>query len=150
MNHRFTVEPMMLYLTSPGIMFLEQDEVFNPFKEQVDAIDPRVIILDCLSGFYGGDENDGAQISGIIRKISQLQNDFTRSVVVIHHSNKNLMATGIDKSRGHSKLVGWVDTIIHMVNQPNSKQLQFGKVRHANAETHSINIAFENVLWRRI
>lgn len=150
MKRRFVVEDQMLFLHSPGEMFLEEDDIFAPFEESVNAISPGVIILDCLSGFYGKSINDDEAISGLKRKMTLLRSNYERSLIIVHHDNKSPLAFGVDKASGSFKLAAWADTDIHMVTQPTCKQLQFDKVRHANAQIHSINIAFENILWRRV
>lgn len=149
MSEVFTVEPQMLYQSSPSIFFLDEGRNFDVFTEMVDRIQPTVVILDCFSGCFGGDENSSAAMGLFIRNLSDLKGD-VRSIVIVHHSNKNLMAgAGIDRARGHTKLVGWVDSVVQLVSQPDGKQLQFGKVRHAPYQIHSMNIDFQDNTWSR-
>ena len=148
MSTSYQLEPQKLYVTSPSFMPLEEPAVFNAFKAEVDAVNPDVIILDCLSGCFGGDENSSEQMSNLIRSFGELKGE-TRGVIIVHHSNKNLMVVNpMDKARGHSKLVGYVDSIVYVVSQPTGKQLQFGKTRLCPFEVHSRNITFDNYVWR--
>lgn len=147
MSQNFALEPMMFYVTSPSIMFLEEPAVFDRFKEAVESVAPQVIVLDCLSACFGGDENSSQEMSRLMRNLSELRGE-ERSMVIVHHSNKNYQnPSPIDRSRGHSKLPGWVDSILYFVDQPTCKQLQFSKVRHAPFLIHSKNIHFEGYLW---
>ena len=149
MSRHFAVPPQMYYEASPSITYLDDRATFERFAEDVRPIAPNVIILDCLSGCYGGDENSSEDMSKFIRNISELKEEHQAAVVVIHHSNKNILAvSSMDRARGHTKLTGWVDTILYMVKQPSSTQIQFGKTRHSRHELRNINIVFENYLWR--
>lgn len=147
MSRNFGLEPQMLWEASPSVMFLEEPHVFNNFRETVESISPDVIILDCMSGCFGGDENSPRDISEFMRNMSSLIGT-TRGMILVHHSNKDYNNPSVtDRARGHTKLVGWVDSILHMVNQPNFKQLQFGKTRHAPFLMRSKNLHFESYLW---
>jgi len=146
-GRNFGVENLMLFEGSPSVLFLDEREVFEQFLEDVNNIDPQVIMLDCLSGCFSRDENDPKDMSSFIRNMEELKGE-NRSLVIVHHSNKNPLFTDpMDKVRGHTKLTAWVDTVLYMVRQPTATQLQFGKVRHATSELHSLNLDFENYLW---
>lgn len=147
MNPHFSLEPQMLYEYSPSILYLDEANNFANFKERVDELEPEVLILDCLSGCFGGDENSSREMAGFIWNMEELKSN-GRSIILVHHSNKNLLAVDpMDKARGHSKLVGWVDTVLMLVNQPSGKQLQFGKTRHAPFQLRSMNIVFDEYNW---
>lgn len=148
MSRQFTLEPDKLYECSPSYIFLDEPGVFEVFKNQVDTVNPDVVILDCLSGCFGGDENSSREMSGFIRSVVELKGE-RRGIVLIHHSNKNLLvADPMDKARGHSKLVGFVDSILFLVRQPTCKQLQFGKTRLCPFVIQAKNIVFEDYVWR--
>lgn len=147
MSQHFALEEQMFIQASPSIMYLEQEENFREFQAAIEEAQPEVIILDCLSGCFGGDENNGREVSDFIAKMTELRGN-NRSLVIIHHSNKNPLAQATDKARGHTKLTGWVDSILYVVNQPSCKQIQFSKTRHATRTIHSMNVVFENYLWR--
>jgi putative DNA primase/helicase len=144
---RFQLQPGMLYEASPGYMSLERDEVFNPFAAAMVALAPQVIILDCLAACFSGDENSSQDMASFINKMEILKANTGASLVIVHHDNKNLLSTGVNKARGHSRLTGWVDTLTYMVEQPTGIQLQF-KARQATRELHNINVVFEEHLWR--
>lgn len=143
----FHVQNQMFYETSPMLMYLDDDQNFNEFKAGVRELAPRVIVLDCLAACYGGDENDGEQMARWIEKISQLKQENEASIVIVHHTNKNLLSnSSVDRARGHSRLTGWVDTLCYMVQQPLGIQLQF-KARQATREVPNSNIRFDNFMW---
>jgi RecA-family ATPase len=147
MARNFSVEMGMLIEMSPSYYYLDEGDHFANFKETVEALNPEVIIMDCLSGCFGGDENSPRDMGNFIRMMSELKGE-NRGIILVHHTNKNpLILSPVEKSRGHSKLTGWVDTVLFLTNQPTGKQLQFGKTRHSTSELHSMNLTFENYLW---
>ena len=145
----FELQPQMFYEGTQMLMYLDEQESFNRFAAVLREVQPKVIILDCLAMCFGGDENNGEQIAGFIRNISELKAEHEASVVIVHHTNKNLLvSSSVDRARGHSRLAGWVDTLVYMAEQPSGVQLQF-KARQATREIYNLNIQFENYLWTR-
>lgn len=149
MARNFELQPQMLYETSPMLMYLDDDENYNRFMAVIRRIEPKVIILDCLAACFGGDENSGADMARLIERISVLKAECESSVILVHHTNKNLLSTSsVDRARGHSRLAGWVDTLVYMAEQPSGVQLQF-KARQSTRELSNLNVRFENYLWTR-
>jgi len=152
MGRHFQIPTGWLYEISPMLMYLDDDQNFNRFQGWVNDIQPSVIFLDCLAACFGGDENDGGDIAKFIEKINTLKQAHNSSVVLVHHTNKNLLggaASSVDRARGHSRLAGWVDTLCYMAEQPTGVQLQI-KARQATREIPHKNIQFENYLWRLV
>ena len=150
MAESFSLEDGMLYAASPSMMYLDEPYVFTRFKDEVEDLDPDVVILDCLSGCYGGDENSSSEMSQFLKNVNDLKGE-RRGIILIHHSNKNLLSLSpMDRARGHTKLTGWVDSILYVVSQGRSagKQLQFGKVRLAPFQIFSKNIMFEDYVFK--
>ncbi len=148
MEARFTLQPQMLYEYSPDNTPLENRAIFERFASDIRPIQPKVIILDCIQGCYGGDENDMEQASIWISNVREIQREHEASVIAIHHSNKNIIATSMGRARGTTRFTAWVDTVIYMAEQPSGIQLQFEKYRLSMRPTiPSLNIKFEDYLW---
>ena len=144
----FQLQNQMLYETSPMLMYIDEEENFNVFAAAIRPYHPKVIILDCLAACFGGDENNSRDIARFIEKVAILKAEHEAAVILVHHTNKNLLATSsVDRARGHSRLAGWVDTLLYLCEQPTGVQLQI-KARQATRDIHNINIVFENYLWR--
>lgn len=149
MARNFELQNQMLYEVSPTLMYLEDEENFNRFAAAIRGIQPKVIILDCLAACFGGDENNGEQMASFIEKMVALKTEHEASLVIVHHANKNqLVSSSVNKARGHSRLTGWVDTLVYMAEQPSGIQLQF-KARQATRELYNLNIEFSNYNWTR-
>jgi len=147
MARHFELQDMMLYETSPMLMYLDDDRNFQMFMDDIRPINPKVIFLDCMAACFGGDENNGESVASFIEKLSIMKTEFEASIVLIHHTNKNLLSSNsTDRARGHSRLTGWVDTLCYMAEQPNGVQLQI-KARQATRDVPNINIRFNNYLW---
>jgi len=150
MGQRFNLQPQMLFEASPSLLFLEERGTFERFAADVRPVQPKIIVLDCLSACFGGDENNSREMSGFIHNVVELKNEHEASIIIVHHSNKNPMAiSSIDRVRGHTRLPGWVDTVVYMVEQPSGTQLQFSKARQSLRILHPINVQFENYVWTR-
>lgn len=149
MAGHFELQSQMLYETSPMLMYLDEPENFNRFRAMVGELQPKVIVLDCLAACFGGDENDSRDIARFIEGVNELKTENDASVIIVHHTNKNLLpSSSVDRARGHSRLAGFVDTLVYMVEQPSGIQLQF-KARQSTRELYNLNIQFEDYLWTR-
>lgn len=148
MAQHFQMQDGFFYECSPMLMYLDEDENYNRFAAAIRPTAPKVIVLDCLQACFGGDENNGEDMARFIEKINALKTEFEASIILVHHTNKNLVSnSSVDKARGHSRLAGWVDTLIFMCEQPTGVQLQI-KARQSTREVPNINISFENYMWR--
>jgi len=149
MSGAYTLPPQMLFESSPNTLYLEIRENFNRFMEDIRPIAPEVVILDCLQGCYGSDENSTQEMSVFLGHMAELKAEFHCSLVIVHHSNKNLfVGSSMDRSRGTTKLPGWVDTVVYMVKQPSGTvQLQFSKTRQSRRELRNMNINFHDYIW---
>lgn len=149
MARHYELPAGIAYENTHPIMYLDDDETFNTFRAEIRAsgIQPNVIIMDCMSACFGGDENNGEQMAVFIEKMVQLKTEYNASLIIVHHANKNtLNPSSVSRARGHSRLTGWVDTLMYMAEQPGGVQLQI-KSRQATRELHPVNIRFANYDW---
>ena len=148
MAQHFELQDNFLFEASPMLLYLDEEENFNRFMASLGNIQPKVIILDCLAACFGGDENNGEDMARFIEKMSILKQEFDASLIIVHHTNKqDMVSSSVNRARGHSRLAGWVDTLVYLAEQPTGVQLQI-KARQASHEIHNINVIFENYLWQ--
>lgn len=139
-----------LYEDTRPLTFLDVEENYNRFAAEIRAaqIEPQVIIIDCLSACFGGDENNGEQMAAFIEKMTRLKTEHQASLIIVHHANKNVLnPSSVSRARGHSRLTGWVDTLLYMAEQPTGVQLQI-KARQATREIPNLNVQFVDHNWR--
>lgn len=149
MHRVFGLENGFLFEITSNLLYIENPENMNELIGALTPVRPNVIMLDCMSAFFGGDENNGEAMAFIISRIVALQEMFDASVLIVHHTRKSLVgASSTDVSRGHSRLTGWPDTLIYLAQQPTGLQLQV-KSRQATHEIHPVNIQFDNMVWSR-
>jgi hypothetical protein len=115
--HGVTQLPGMYFQTRPlplrdPEMIEEIQHVLHTFSEQEygggpdAALYPRLIVVDTLSQFLmGGDEN-GPDMALFVSNVRHLSQEHNTAVLVVHHTNKS----GFEE-RGHSALRGNVDVM---------------------------------------
>lgn len=147
-RHFVLPDELSFYEASPGMMPLEDESVFQKFAEDVNTVEPKVIILDCFQGFFSGNDSATEEVSPLLLNLSELKKQNKASLIIVHHANKNELANSpMARARGTTKLVGWVDSVVRLVEQPKGRQLQFEKYRMSAYELHPLNVQFEDYMW---
>lgn len=67
---------------------LEDKLGYERLKVDIAALRPSVLILDPLSSFVRGNQNDAQNMGDFIRSLVDLRNEFDLSIVIVHHSKK--------------------------------------------------------------
>src|SRR6202166_2483242 len=81
----------------------------------VQALQPRMLILDPLIRLRHVDENDASQIAGLLSYLRLLQRTFQVGVLVVHHARKDANATRPRQAlRGSSELHVWGASNLYM------------------------------------
>jgi hypothetical protein len=85
-----------------------------------------LMVVDTVArAIAGGDENDGRDMSTLIRGCDMIRAETGAAVLLIHHSGKD-SSRG---ARGHSSLRAAVDTEIEVSGQQNPRQVKVTKQR---------------------
>lgn len=147
MAQHFELSEGQMFEASPGLLYIDVDENFNMLSAAVRGVNPDVLMLDCMSGCFGGDENDSRSMAKFILNVTQLGVENEASIVLVHHSRKTPATTSFaEMARGQSRLAGWVDSLVYLAQQPGGKQLQF-MARQATRELRNVNVVFNGTLW---
>lgn len=82
----------------------------------VRALRPRLLLLDPLVRLHRLDENRAADVSGLLSHLRTLQRSFQLSVILVHHTRKNEVASGPDGQglRGSGDLWAWSDSSLFL------------------------------------
>ena len=81
----------------------------------VQALQPRLLILDPLIRLHRVDENDASQIAGLLSYLRLLQRTFQVAVLVPHHARKDANSTRPGQAlRGSSELHRLGDSNLYM------------------------------------
>jgi len=86
----------------------------------------RLVIIDTLNrAFGGGDENSSADMGAVIDNIGRLREASGGHYLIVHHSGKDLSRG----TRGHSSLLGAVDTEIEIKDNSGARVARLTKQR---------------------
>jgi hypothetical protein len=85
-------------------------------KATVEALGPRLLLLDPLVRLHRLDENRASDVSGLLSHLRSLQRTFALSVILVHHTRKNEVASGPDGQglRGSGDLWAWSDSSLFL------------------------------------
>ena len=101
-------------ITAPTLR-LDEPKDRERLTNTVQALQPRLLILDPLIRLHRVDENDASQIAGLLSYLRQLQRTFQVAVLVVHHARKDANGTRPGQAlRGSSELHGWGDSNLYM------------------------------------
>lgn len=90
----------------------------------VQALQPRLLVLDPLIRLHQLDENDAGQIAGLLSFLRQLQRQFQLAVLLVHHARKDAHDARPGQAlRGSSELHGWGDSNLYMRRKAHSLSL---------------------------
>ena len=79
-------------------------------EEEIKSFEPTLIIVDSLRSINLNTviSENSAEFANQIYRLKQLFTRYNASGILIHHSNKNLNAVGVQKARGSSAIAGAV------------------------------------------
>jgi len=99
-----------VYVGTTFAMKLDKKVGQDVLKAELDAIEPKVLILDPFYKILSGDENVAQDVEVIIDFLDEMIDAYGISVLIAHHSGKDMSRGG----RGSSVLEGWVESYIEM------------------------------------
>jgi len=120
-RHNLPEVERLFFLKGQLNMRSKVDDVAGLIKEiKTNQIKPVLIIIDTLArAFAGGNENSSEDMGAFIAMVDLLQQATDSAVLLVHHSGKD-EARG---QRGHSSLLGAVDTELELLKMPEDDSL---------------------------
>src|SRR3989442_8302411 len=101
-------------ITAPALR-LDTAADLQRLANTVQALQPRLLILDPLIRLHRVDENDASQIAALLSFLRQLQRQFQMAVLLVHHARKDSHSSRPGQAlRGSSELHGWGDSNLYM------------------------------------
>ena len=101
-------------ITAPSLR-LDTEADRQRLSLTVQALQPRLLILDPLIRLHRVDENDASQMAVLLSYLRQLQRQFQVAVLLVHHARKDAHATRPGQAlRGSSELHGWGDSNLYL------------------------------------
>jgi hypothetical protein len=102
-------------ITEPSLR-LDLDRDQGRLARTVEAIAPRMLLLDPFVRLHRINENDAGEVSGVLAFLRELQRQHDLAVVVAHHTRKNGPAgTQAGQGlRGSSDFHAWTDSALYL------------------------------------
>lgn len=83
-------------------------------RQELDRIQPNLLILDPFTRFHSAKENDRDSVEPVLNRLRRLSEDYQMFVLVVHHAPKPKKDLQYDPLRGTSALRAWHDVLIWM------------------------------------
>lgn len=97
-------------ITAPRVRLDVQDDRTR-LSNTVEAMKPKLLVLDPFVRLHSGDENVVAEVAPVLDFLRGLQRRFGCSVLLVHHARKNAGGLrGGHALRGSSELFAWTDS----------------------------------------
>jgi hypothetical protein len=122
------IEDARFRILPHALAFLSNDE-FGALKEALSAEGekPDVIIVDTLSRYMvGGDENSAQHMGIFVGRCGELRDATGATVIVVHHKGKNALM-----ERGSSALRGAADVMLEVTRQGQHVEIKGVKAKDA-------------------
>lgn len=100
-------------ITAPALRLdLASDR--SRLEATVDAVGPRLLLLDPLVRLHRRDENCSAEVSELLAFLRELQRRHGLAVIVAHHLRKGPASSGGQALRGSGDLHAWTDSALYL------------------------------------
>jgi len=103
-------------VTAPSLR-LDQEEDRAALDATIEALEPRLILLDPLVRLHRLDENSASEISGLLGYLRELNRRHGAAVVLVHHMSKKAKAQLGQALRGSGDLHAWTDSACYLVRR---------------------------------
>lgn len=101
-------------ITAPRLR-LDVEDDRTRLSNTVEALKPKLLVLDPFVRLHSGDENVVAEVAPVLDFLRGLQRRFDCSVLLVHHARKNAGALrGGQALRGSSELFAWTDSNVSL------------------------------------
>ncbi|MCP4036906.1 MAG: AAA family ATPase [bacterium] len=100
-------------ITAPSLR-LDLDRDRHRLTATVQAIQPRLVVLDPLVRLHQRDENQSSEIAELLAYLRELERSHEVAIVVVHHMRKNGAARAGQALRGSGDLHAWTDSALYL------------------------------------
>ena len=101
-------------ITSPTLR-LDSEQDRRRLHATVEAIQPKLLVLDPFVRLHQVDENLVADVAPLLGYLRQLQRNFHTAVLLVHHARKGAGSTRAGQAlRGSSEMHAWGDSLLYL------------------------------------
>jgi KaiC/GvpD/RAD55 family RecA-like ATPase len=94
----------------------------DDLESKLELLRPKLVIIDSLKRITLGREisENSAEFADMIYQLKELINKYGASAILIHHTNKNVDAVGLERVRGSTAIAGavWGTWILDRIQKP--------------------------------
>jgi len=107
-------------VTAPSFRLdLERDR--HALDHTLQALRPKLLVLDPLVRIHSLDENSASDISGLLGFLRELNRRHQLAIVLVHHMAKRSRRDLGQALRGSSDLHAWYDSACYLVRRPDQR-----------------------------
>jgi hypothetical protein len=121
---------------------LLDERSFGELRDEIARRRPKVLVIDPLVRFHDAEENSATEMSKVLGGMRELIEDFSLSVMLVHHTGKNPEAG----ARGSSAISGEYDSAIGIKVQDEKHILEFD-MRHVETPSAKVLSFNPETLW---
>lgn len=123
-----------IHVITVPVLRLDRPSDCDRLRRTVDALRPRLLVLDPFVRLHRIDENAAAEVAPLLDFLRQLQRGLGTAVVLVHHARKSAAARPGQALRGSSELHAWGDSNLYLRRSKDSLSLS---VEHRAASSIS-------------
>ena len=119
-----------------GSYLLDNVEDCALFNNLVGRATPALVAIDPLDSFFLGDDNSAKETRPVRRSLDALIDEYSCSVLIIHHASSDEGVKGMRKPRGTTAWYGWADTIIRVSLNKDLGGVEISVEKQRNNQSH--------------
>jgi hypothetical protein len=127
------------FITSPTLR-LDRAEDGRRLLATVQALRPRLLLLDPFVRLHASDENDSGAISALLAGLRQLQRSCDVAIVLVHHTRKNGRGPQGYALRGSGDLYAWGDAYAYLARRDRTLRLSLEHRSHPAVEPLTLGL----------
>lgn len=109
------LDELNVFVITAAKLRLDVDDDRVRLSNTVEAMKPKLLVLDPFVRLHSGDENVVAEVAPLLDFLRGLQRRFGCSVLLVHHARKNAGALrGGQALRGSSEFFAWTDSSLSL------------------------------------
>lgn len=116
-HRRLDLAALDLHVVTAPSLRLDSHEDQDRLQATLDALQPRLLLLDPLVRMHRIDENSSADVSALLGLLRTLQRQHAVAIAVVHHMGKRRNAQLGQALRGSTDLHAWSDSAAYLVRQ---------------------------------
>lgn len=122
-HRRLALSRLDLHVITAPVVRLDIDEHCERLTATIEALRPRLIVLDPLVRLHRLDENSSLDISRLLGFLRELQRTFDVSIALVHHASKKRRGRPGQALRGSSDLHAFIDSLAYLDRSGDELQL---------------------------